>query len=195
MPRNADSLKLKLCVVTWKLRGPEFPRVGSYVSDFDTSLISRKCDWEGCNLGIRLNINLCNKPLLFCLMVRQKDVYTCILFFTECTCKRRCVKRRPLLCFLGRYQNRHLWKKTIAYWTGVKQMFYKISALFCLLVWYHRWWRQKEGAWLNKTYWPIKYNKIYDIIYIWKKTAFGQKNLWHVLTSPTSKKNMHHRTT
>ena len=76
-------------------------------------------------------------------------------------------KRRPLLCFLGRYQNRHLWKKTIAYWTGVKQMFYKISALFCLLVWYHRWWRQKEGAWLNKTYWPIKYNKIYDIIYIY----------------------------
>ena len=101
MPRNFDSQKLKLSVVTWKLRGPEFPRVGSYVSDFDTSLISRKCDWEGCNLGIRLNINLCNKPLLFCLMVRQKDVYTCILFFTECTCKRRCVKKTAIVVFPG----------------------------------------------------------------------------------------------
>jgi hypothetical protein len=56
----------------------------------------------------------------------------------------------------------------------------KKIAVFCLLVRSHRCVRnrhtksdrpQKEGAWLNQTYWPITYNKIWYI----KKNALLQK--------------------
>ena len=46
---------------------------------FGTSFISKNCDSKG-NLGIRLNIKFCNKPLLRCLMDRQKDVYLYMYF-------------------------------------------------------------------------------------------------------------------
>ena len=55
---------------------------------FDTSFISKNCGSRGCTLGIRLNINFCNKPLLLCLMDRQKDVYLYMYFDFERTCKR-----------------------------------------------------------------------------------------------------------
>ena len=94
-------------LITWKLRSPvcrnsEFPRVGSYVSQFWNKRVSfprTASEKVYFSLGIRLNINFWNKLLLSCLMVRQKDVYTCVLFFIECTCTRCCTKKAAMVLF------------------------------------------------------------------------------------------------
>ena len=89
------------------------------------------------------------------------DVYTS--FF--CTCTRCCMKKAAKVLFNWPASKKwHVWKKRVAYWTDMEHMFSKILALFCSLVRYHRCVRnrhpcsdrqQKEGARLNKTYWPI----------------------------------------
>ena len=79
------------------------PKGWAMFPSFDTSFISKNCDWKGCNLGIRLKKNFCNKPLLFCLMVRQKKVYTCILMLTQRICARPrcCMKKAAMVLFNG----------------------------------------------------------------------------------------------
>ena len=79
------------------------PKGWAMFPSFDTSFISKNCDWKGCNLGIRLKKNFCNKPLLFCLMVRQKDVYTCIVMLTQRICARPrcCMKKAAMVLFNG----------------------------------------------------------------------------------------------
>ena len=74
----------------------------------DISFMSENCDRKGCNLGIRLNINFSNKTLLFCLMVRQKNVYNLYMCFvsTKCTCKKCCAKKWQLFCSMERHQKR-----------------------------------------------------------------------------------------
>ena len=125
---------------------------------FDTSFISKNCDWKGCNLGIRLNKNFCNKPLLFCLMVRQKDVYTCILMLTQRICARPrcCMKKAAMVLFNGPASRKALVEnKCCILERHEKHVLFKKNALFCLLVRYHRCVRnrpaksdrpQKEGA-------------------------------------------------
>ena len=75
---------------------------------FDTSFISKNRDRKGCNLGIPLNINFFNKPLLFCLMVHKKDVHTCLLILIECTCGRCCMKKAVIVLFNGPVSKRAL---------------------------------------------------------------------------------------
>ena len=74
----------------------------------DISFMSENCDRKGCNLGIRLNINFSNKTLLFCLMVRQKNVYNLYMCFvsTKCTFKKCCAKKGQLFCSMERHQKR-----------------------------------------------------------------------------------------
>ena len=42
------------------------------------------------------------------------------------------------IVFTGPLSKKHLWEAKVAYWTGMKNMFYWIIALFCLLVRYRR---------------------------------------------------------
>ena len=127
-----------------------------------------------------------------------RGVYTCILIFIECTCKRCCVvfihvffiectgkgccvENVVFVLFNGPISIEALVETWHAYWTDMKNMFYK-KQRFVLLIGpvYHRCARnrhaksdrpQKEGAWLNQTYWPITYNKIWYI----KKNTLLQK--------------------
>ena len=102
----------------------------------DISFMSENCDRKGCNLGIRLNINFSNKTLLFCLMVRQKNVYNLYMCFvsTKCTCKKCCAKKGN--CFVqwsgikkeALVENK---KTRVAHWTDTKIMFQKNMWIQC----------------------------------------------------------------
>ena len=134
----------KLCLVNWTLRSPicknyEFPRLEATFPSLDISFMSENCDRKGCNLGIRLNINFSNKTLLFCLMVRQKNVYNLYMCFvsTKCTCKKCCAKKWQLFCSMERHQKRGTRRKQenkktrVAHWTDTKIMFQKTLWIQC----------------------------------------------------------------
>ena len=84
-------------------RNYEFPRLEAMFPSLDISFMSENCDRKGCNLGIRLNINFSNKTLLFCLMVRQKNVYNLYMCFvsTKCTCKKMLCEKMAIVLFNG----------------------------------------------------------------------------------------------
>ena len=79
------------------LREFGLPKGWAMFPSFDTSFISKDCD-----LGVRLNKNFCNKPLLFCLMVRQKDVLYMHFDFdpTHIYVQDVVWKKRPWFCLM-----------------------------------------------------------------------------------------------